>query len=145
LHVSSPLQAFPSEQDAPAPSDTWLTPVAGLHESTVHGFPSSTDGGVPARHAPAALHVSLPLQALPSEHDVPAARTGFEQTPVLVLHVPTAWQASLAAHETGLAPVHVPDWHVSDWVQAFPSLHALPSGFVGFEHVPVDGSHEPAT
>ena len=42
-----------------------------------------------------------------------------------------------------LPPVHVPPWHVSVCVQALPSLHALPSGFAGFEHVPVAGLHVP--
>jgi hypothetical protein len=60
-------------------------------------------------------------------------------------HAPTPWQASIAAHATGLEPVHVPAWHVSNCVQPFPSLHALPSAFAGFEHTPVDGSHAPAT
>ena len=29
---------------------------------------------------------------------------------------------------TGLEPVHVPDWQVSVWVQAFPSLQIVPLG-----------------
>jgi len=29
---------------------------------------------------------------------------------------------------TGLEPVHVPDWHVSVWVHAFPSLQVVPLG-----------------
>jgi hypothetical protein len=47
-------------------------------------------------------------------------------------------------HTTGLAPVHVPAWHVSVCVQAFPSSHAVPSIFAGFEHAPVLVSHVPA-
>ncbi|WP_242370778.1 hypothetical protein [Anaeromyxobacter sp. SG26] len=39
--------------------------------SVVHAFPSSTTGGAPATHDPAALHVSNPLQASSSEQDVP--------------------------------------------------------------------------
>jgi hypothetical protein len=34
---------------------------------------------------------------------------------------------------------------VSLWVQALPSLHAVPFGFGGFEHAPVAGSHVPAS
>jgi hypothetical protein len=71
LHVSAPLQTFPSEHDEPAGAGVWLTPVAGLQLSVVHGFPSSTTGGVPATQVPVALHVSAPLHALPSLHDVP--------------------------------------------------------------------------
>jgi len=40
-------------------------------------------------------------------------------------------------HVTGLAPVHTPDWHVSLWVQAFPSEHDTPSDFCGLEQSPV--------
>ena len=47
-------------------------------------------------------------------------------------------------HVTGLAPLHVPFWHVSACVHAFPSLHAVPFEAVGFEHVPVPGLHVPA-
>jgi hypothetical protein len=46
---------------------------------------------------------------------------------------------------TGLAPTQVPAWHVSLWVQALPSLQAVPLGFAGFEHAPVAGSQVPAT
>jgi hypothetical protein len=73
LHVSAPLQTLPSEHDVPAATGEWWTPVAESQLSLVHGLPSSTVGGAPAVHAPLPLHVSAPLQALPSEHDVPAA------------------------------------------------------------------------
>ena len=46
---------------------------------------------------------------------------------------------------TGFDPEQVPPWQVSVCVQAFPSLHAVPFGFAGFEQTPVDGSHVPAT
>jgi hypothetical protein len=36
-------------------------------------------------------HVSLSVQALPSLQVVPLGLLGFEQTPVLVLQVPTSW------------------------------------------------------
>jgi hypothetical protein len=44
---------------------------------------------------------------------------------------------------TGLEPVHTPVWQVSDCVQAFPSLHGVPFPAIGFEHVPLLGSHVP--
>jgi hypothetical protein len=34
---------------------------------------------------------------------------------------------------------------VSDWVHALPSLQALPFGLAGFEQMPVDGLHAPAS
>jgi hypothetical protein len=39
---------------------------------------------------------------------------------------------------------HKPATHESPCVQAFPSLQAVPSGLVGFEHTPVAGAHVPA-
>ena len=46
---------------------------------------------------------------------------------------------------TGLEPAQVPLSHVSVCVQAFPSLHAVPLGASGLEHVPVAGLQVPAT
>ena len=46
---------------------------------------------------------------------------------------------------TGFAPVHPPLWHVSVCVHAFVSSHGVPFAALGFEHVPVDGLHVPAT
>jgi hypothetical protein len=39
----------------------------------------------------------------------------------------------------------VPAWHASVCVQAFPSSHALPSGFAGDVHEPLAGSQAPAS
>src|SRR5438093_95127 len=95
-------------------------------------------------HAPDS-QVSVWVQALPSLHDVPLAAFGFEQLPVAGSHVPATWHWSLAVHVTGLEPVHAPVWHVSVCVHALPSLHDVPLGALGFEHVPVAGLHVPAT
>jgi len=59
--------------------------------------------------------------------------------------VPGTWHWSLAEHVTGLEPVQTPVWHVSVWVHASPSLHDVPFEALGFEQVPVAGSHVPAT
>lgn len=40
-HSSRPLQTFPSEQDVPAETGRWRTPVTGSQLSAVHGLPSS--------------------------------------------------------------------------------------------------------
>jgi len=45
---------------------------------------------------------------------------------------------------TGSAPIQLPDWQVSVWVQRSPSSHPVPSGFIGFEQLPVDGLQVPA-
>src|SRR3989442_241395 len=90
-------------------------------------------------------HVSLWVQAVPSLHDVPSVAFGFEQVPVVGLQVPATWHWSLAVQVTGLEPVQVPDWQVSVWVQALPSLHDVPLVAFGFEQVPVVGLQVPAT
>lgn len=95
-------------------------------------------------HAPPPLHVSAPLQAFPSAHDVPLGAAGVLHVPVAVSQLPATWHASAGAQTIGLAPVHVPHWHVSSWVHAFPSEHAVPSARAGCEHVPVAGLHAPA-
>jgi hypothetical protein len=57
--------------------------------------------------------VSVSVQALPSLQLVPFAATGLEHCPVVVLHVPARWHASLEVHVTGLVPVQVPFWQLS--------------------------------
>jgi hypothetical protein len=69
------LQAFPSSQFVPSVTGTWLIcPVAGAHESAVHGLLSSTAIGAPATQVPFASHRSFSVQALPSLHGVVAGR-----------------------------------------------------------------------
>jgi hypothetical protein len=46
---------------------------------------------------------------------------------------------------TGLAPVQMPAWQVSLCEHELPSLHDVPFGALGFEHVPVAGLQTPAT
>jgi hypothetical protein len=85
------------------------------------------------------------VQALPSLQDVPLVAMGFEQAPVEGSHVPATWHWSDAVHVTGFEPTQVPDWQVSLWVQALPSLQDVPLVAMGFEQAPVDGSQVPAT
>ena len=70
--VSEPLHWFPSEQDVPFGTGEVLQPVAGLQKSFVQEFPSLQIGGAPGLHTPP-RQVSAPLQALPSEQEVPFA------------------------------------------------------------------------
>src|SRR5204863_486560 len=70
--VSSPLQAFPSEQEVPSATGTCVHPITGSQASAVQGLPSSQLGAGPATQAPA-RQVSSPLQAFPSEQEVPSA------------------------------------------------------------------------
>ena len=83
------------------------------------------------------------MQTLPSLHDVPSAKTGFEHTPLAGLHTPTEWHWSNAVHVTVVPPVQTPAVQVSELVQAFPSLHVVPLASTGFEHAPVDGLQIP--
>jgi hypothetical protein len=117
-HVSAPLQVSPSEHDVPFATAACVQPVAGLQPSVVQTLPSSQFGGVPAWHVPA-WHVSAPLQASPSEHDVPFATVGFWQTPAL--------QTSLVQGLLSLqsaATLH--DWQpaIGVWLQPVTGLHA---------------------
>jgi hypothetical protein len=125
-HVSAPLHASPSEQDVPFVTGVATQPVLGLHESVVHGLPSLQVSDVPAVHVPL-WHVSAPLQALPSEHDVPFATAVFAHTPELhvsVVHGFPSLQSAATAH----------GWQPAIGVFAHPELvlhesvvHALPS------------------
>jgi hypothetical protein len=140
-----------------------------VHRSaSAHGVPSGAIGSehvpVAGAQVPAWWHASLAaqttglppaqtpdwqastwVQASPSLHTVPSGAAGSEHVPVAGAHVPAWWQASLAVQITGLPLAHAPDWHVSDWVQRLPSLHADPFGLAGLEHVPVAGAHVPAS
>ena len=95
-----------------------------------------------ATHAPALqtwLEASAPPQLVPS------AAVGFEHVPVAGLQAPATWQASAGAQAAETPPTHAPAWHESPCVHALWSLHAVPSAAAGFEHVPLVGSHVPAT
>src|SRR5215813_1273995 len=90
-----------------------------------------------------AWQLSECVQALPSLQLVPLALAGFEHVPVCGSQVPALWHWSEAVHSTAV-PTQAPASQLSLWVQAFPSLQALPLGLAGFEHVPVCGSQVPA-
>ena len=89
--------------------------------------------------------ISVCVHALPSPQLVPSAFCGLEHTPVAGLQTPATWHWSEAAHVTGLVPVQTPAWHVSVWVQAFPSPQLVPFAFCGLEHAPVAGLQTPAS
>src|SRR6266481_7487579 len=92
-----------------------------------------------------AWQVSVWVQALPSLQAVPSAFCGVEQVPLAGSQTPATWHWSSALQTTGFAPVQVPAWQVSVWVQALPSLQATPSALAGLEQVPLAGSQVPAT
>ena len=115
--TSPVVQALPSLHAAVL--FAWAQPVAGTHESFVHGLLSLQFVAPPPTQAPAA-HVSPVVQALPSLHGAVL----FVWT-----HPETALQESsvhpLPSLQFGAAPgTQVPALHVSPTVHALPSLHA---------------------
>ena len=122
------VHAFPSLQLVPFEATGFeQAPLVGSHAPGrwQASLAAQVTGFVPV-HVPF-WQLSLCVHALPSLQLVPFEATGFEHTPVVELHVPATWHASLAAHVIWAAPVQTPDWQVSLWVQAFPSLQGVPS------------------
>jgi hypothetical protein len=72
------------------------------------------------------LQDSVNEHLLPSLQAVPSVALGFEQAPVFVSQVPTAWHWSLAVHVTAFEPEHLPARQPSVLVQALPSSQAVP-------------------
>jgi hypothetical protein len=137
------VQALPSLHDVPlALAGVEHTPVAASQvPASWHWSGAAQVTGLAPVQVPA-WHVSVCVQALPSLHEEPLVFGGLlEHTPVAGLQVPASWHWSGAAHITGLAPVQVPDWHVSACVQALLSLHAVPFGVGAATHAPVPTSH----
>jgi hypothetical protein len=128
-HVSAPLQALPSPQDAPSAAGLLTQPPAALQVSTVQGLPSLAQaGGVPARQAPD-WHVSAPLQALPSPQLVPLATAAYAHMPLLQALVV---QGLLSLHWLALVQEAQPEIGVvvqpvagtqASVVHGLPSLH----------------------
>ncbi len=100
---------------------------------------------MPAGWQSPAWQASPVVQAFPSSQGAPSALDGLEQVPVAGSHVPATWHWSEAAQVTGLAPVQVPAWRVSVWVQASPSVQAAPLALAGLEQTPVVGLQVPAS
>ncbi len=69
-HVSTPLHASPSLHDVPFGSAVCWQPATGSQLSVVQGLLSLQLRPPPAAHTPA-WHVSAPLHASPSLHEVP--------------------------------------------------------------------------
>ena len=145
-HESTCVQALPSLQLVPfGRAGLEQTPLDGSHVPAAwHWSPATHVTGFDPVHVPL-WQLSVTVQALPSLQLVPLAAVGFEQTPVLGLHVPAVWHWSSAVQVTGLDPVHVPLSHASLCVHALPSLQVAPFAASGFEHAPLVGSHVPAT
>jgi hypothetical protein len=143
-HESASVHALLSLHGAPSERFGLLqVPVDGLQVPALWHWSSAvqTIGLVPVQTP--SWHVSVCEHKLPSLHTVPSAAGGLLQTPVPGLQLPATWQASEAVHTTGVAPTHVPAWHVSERVQALLSLQVAPSVFGGLVQRPVPGSQTP--
>ena len=129
-HVSPLVQASPSLQAAPfVLAGLEQVPVAGSQvPATWHWSEAVQTTGLLPVQSPL-WQVSVWVQALLSLHAVPLLAFGLEHWPVAVLQVPATWHWSSALQTTGFEPVQVPFWQVSVWVQALPSVQAVPFGW----------------
>jgi hypothetical protein len=119
-------------------------PVAGAHvPAPWHGsIASQTTKLANPVHAPS-QQISPLVHAFPSLHAVPFTFGAGAGHPVAGTHAATVWHWSAPVHVTAVPPVHAPAWHVSPFVQAFASLHVVPSALRAGQ-VPVVLSHAPA-
>src|SRR5262245_35809472 len=92
-----------------------------------------------------ASQVSVCVHPSPSEHALPFAFSGLEQMPLAGSQTPASWHWSRAEQTTGFAPTQAPASQVSVWVQASPSVQAVPFGLSGLEQMPLAGSQTPAS
>ena len=140
-HVPA-AHSSPTVQKRPSLQGTVLNvvkhPVTGSQASLVHRLPSLHTSGVPNAHSPL-WQVSLPLQMLPSLHEVPLMSGTFAQ-PVAGSQVSVV--QGLESLQTGGAPsVHTPLWQVSLPLQRSPSGQSVPFNTGGFSQ-PKTGSQE---
>src|SRR5439155_1705628 len=138
--VSVWVQALPSLQAVPSAFAGFEhVPLAGLQTPAMWHWSDGVRAveGLPVHTA--VSQVSVRVQALASLQAVPSAFAGFEHVPLVGSQVPAMWHWSEAVQTTAFLPVHTPLSQVSVWVQALPSLQAVPSAFAGFEHVPLAG------
>src|SRR5439155_11450212 len=132
--VSEPLQASPSEQEAPSGTAA-LTHLSscGSQRSAVQALPSSHEGAGPGVQAPA-WQVSAPSQKRPSEQEVPSA-TGVWMQPLGPQE--SVVQGLLSSQLSGVPGVQAPAWQVSEPLQTLPSEQEAPSAAVTCEQPPV--------
>src|SRR5437870_110518 len=144
--VSGRVQTVPSLQAVPSVLlGVEQVPLAGSQAPAMwHWSRAAQTTGFAPTQAPA-WQVSVWVQASPSVQALPFGLAGVEQTPLAGSQTPATWHWSGAAQTTGFVPTQVPAWQESLWVQASPSLQALPFGLSGLEQMPLAGSQTPAT
>jgi len=103
--VSLPLQTLPSLQEVPFNTGVLTQPASGLQLSVVQTLLSLQLSAVPAAQVPL-WQVSLPLQTLPSPHEVPLA-TGVFTQPATGLQLSEV-HALPSLQSSGVPAVHTP-------------------------------------
>jgi len=108
-HVSEVVQALPSVHVVPSGlAGSEQAPEVGSQVPAMWHWSLATQvTGVPATQVPVELHVSAPLQALPSGQLVPAA-TGVCETPDMGSHASVV-QGLVSSVATGPPAAHEPD------------------------------------
>jgi hypothetical protein len=122
LQTSPLVQAEPSEQAVPVKA-TFLQPVAVSQLSCVQGLLSLQLTEAPGAQAPALLHRSVPVQALPSVQAVPVWAVFLQ--PLVVSQLSTV-QALPSSQLTVLPTQLAAALQTSPLVQAEPSEQAVP-------------------
>ena len=108
-----PRSEQPVTPHSPVTGTYAQSPVAGVHETVLQSFATQATGTGSFVQTPA-WQVSLGVHLLPSaSHVVPSVLAGFEQAPVAVSQVPTAWHWSDAVQTLAFAPVQTPAWQAS--------------------------------
>jgi hypothetical protein len=121
--VSAPLQSVASAHELPLGSVTLPQPSTGSQLSVVQALSSSQSSGVPPPQIPF-VHVSAPLQTLPSAQDVPLARFPCWQ-PRAGAQLSVV-QGLPSLQSSGDPPAQTPAWQSSFPLQRFASPHPLP-------------------
>jgi hypothetical protein len=112
-HVSVRVHALPSLQTVPSAAAGFeQTPLAVLQVPAAWHWSLAVHvtGFDPVQTPP--MHASVRVHWLPSLHTVLSAAAGFEQTPLVVSHVPATWHWSFGEQTIGFDPVQAPLWHV---------------------------------
>jgi hypothetical protein len=69
---------------------------------------------------------------------------GWPHVPASGSQTPAVWHHGGRLQTTGAPPTQLPPWQLSPFVQALPSVQALPFAFVTTEHEPFAGLQLPA-
>jgi hypothetical protein len=128
--LSAPLHVLPSVHDVPFKTALLVQPNAGSQASVVHTLLSLQLIGAPAVQVPP-WHVSVPLQTLPSRHDVPLSTAVLAQ-PVTALQVSVV-QTFESLQLRAVPAVQLPAWQLSAPLQTVASRHGVPLATGVFE------------